>query len=38
MKARTDVIDASAIALPLASTVADVRVNKGHVVLYKAVP
>jgi len=38
MKARTDVIDASAVALPLASTVADVRVAKGHVVLYKAVP
>ena len=38
MKARTDVIDASAVALPLASTVADVRVSKGHVVLYKAVP
>jgi hypothetical protein len=38
MKARTDVIDASAVALPLASTVADVRVAKGRVVLYKAVP
>ena len=38
MKARTDVIDASAVALPLASTVADVRITKGHVVLYKAMP
>ncbi len=37
MKARTSSVDASAVALTMPSTVADVRVTRGHVVLYKAV-
>jgi len=38
MKLGADRIDASAVALPLPATVADVRITQGHVVLYKAVP
>lgn len=38
VKARTDSIASGAVPLPVPKSIADVRVSKGHVVLYKAVP
>jgi hypothetical protein len=38
VNARTDSMPAGAVALPVPRSIADVRVTKGHVVLYKAVP
>ena len=38
VKSRTDGLAPGAVSLPVLQSIADVRVTKGHVVLYKAVP
>ncbi len=38
VKSRTDSLPPGAVALPVLQSIADVRITKGHVVLYKAVP